>query len=430
MRQTDNGIGSAVTRDRNAYRYNKMMYTHQYANTKRSGWNRLLIAALLSLLVRTITAHLQLRSNQATHRTRNLQQVDQDKPFQSTRTHSAPPVIGILSQPLNETHDYIAASYVKWIEAGGGRSIVIPYGAQADLLDEIWSQINGILLPGGAADIPFAARYVLSKVTGGGNATEYNSRAMQEIEAEQETATDNNTDNGDVDVDVIPVWGTCLGFEFIVQYFGDYMIDKLGRNIKQENALQNGFDAENISLPLLNVRPVELYFHPTIRSIVESQSVTLNNHHQGIEPAHFVHYPGLTDHFYVTSTNVDVQGRPFVSTIEPQDPGRLPIYGVQYHPEKNAFEYATYPHTNIPYEAINHSSDGIQFALYLAQFFVSKVYEFWDKSVDDSGASRHEYTLVDRHPYVYTYPIATGVKFEQVYIIPQAPAWETSPLRI
>ena len=44
--------------------------------------------------------------------------------------------------------------------------------------------------------------------------------------------------------------------------------------------------------------------------------------------------------FHITSTNVDTQNRSFVSTIEAKD---YPFYGVQYHPEKNNFEYGFLP---------------------------------------------------------------------------------------
>ena len=40
---------------------------------------------------------------------------------------------------------------------------------------------------------------------------------------------------------------------------------------------------------------------------------------------------------------------------------------------REGFEYATYPHTNIPYESINHSKEGIALSMYMASFFVQDV---------------------------------------------------------
>jgi len=60
--------------------------------------------------------------------------------------------------------------------------------------------------------------------------------------------------------------------------------------------------------------------------------------------------------------------RPFVSTIEHVDSEGFPLYSIQYHNEKNAFEYATYPSTNVRYEAIDHSPEGVAFSLHMALF--------------------------------------------------------------
>ncbi len=67
------------------------------------------------------------------------------------------PVIGILSQPVSDnSYQYIAASYVKWLESAGATAIVIPYDADESLTREIFSQINGVLFPGGGVgkDVP------------------------------------------------------------------------------------------------------------------------------------------------------------------------------------------------------------------------------------------------------------------------------------
>jgi hypothetical protein len=122
----------------------------------------------------------------------------------------------------------------------------------------------------------------------------------------------------------------------------------------------------------------------------------------------------------VTSINHDANGRPFVSTIEPKDPDRFPIYGVQYHPEKNAFEYATYPGTNIPYENIDHSEAGVAFSMHLARFWVDLVRR------GQITNPMHEYTKPSLYPTINAYPIRTGLKFEQIYILPKATFWKNN----
>jgi hypothetical protein len=152
---------------------------------------------------------------------------------------------------------------------------------------------------------------------------------------------------------------------------------------------------------------------------VTQYPITMNNHHQGIEPHHLAQNPSLERLWYVTSTNLDLNGRPFVSTVEPKDPASFPFYGVQYHPEKNAFEYATYPGTNIPYEAIDHSATAVSFSIYMAQFFLNFV------RYGQVHNREHSYTLVDRFPITSTYLIETGIKYEQRFIIPKASFYES-----
>jgi gamma-glutamyl hydrolase len=304
------------------------------------------------------------------------------------------PVVGILSQPrnshtlstdaANETHHYIAASYVKWIESAGAISIPIPYDADEPLIREIFSQINGILFPGGDSALPPGAQILWDL------AWESNARG-----------------------DYFPVWGTCLGFEFLIMLVGGM------------DALQTGYVSHNVSLPL--VFPTEedvihsngvfskqsVLYPETMQYVLATQNITMNNHVNGITPQRFLGNYKLRSEFYITSTNVDQNGEPFVSTIESI---RYPIYGVQYHPEKNNFEYGLQPGTSIPYEAISHTDEAVQLSLHLAHFFGNCLRK----------SSIGEYTLVERHPVMIDYPIVKGVKFEQEYIIPPASHWNNS----
>lgn len=79
-------------------------------------------------------------------------------------------IIGIFAQPSHDTLgdcggncEYIAASYVKWVEAAGGRALPIPYNASAALLDALFGRMNGLLLPGGGNPLPEAAVHMLGR---------------------------------------------------------------------------------------------------------------------------------------------------------------------------------------------------------------------------------------------------------------------------
>ena len=112
------------------------------------------------------------------------------------------PVIGVVSEPLEhnaEAHSfktnatsYIAASYVKFLEASGARVVPLRFDSPRDQLAATLSGLNGVLYPGGgaslAADSPFfqGAQFIWEHA----------------IKANQAGH-------------VFPVWGTCLGFELI-----------------------------------------------------------------------------------------------------------------------------------------------------------------------------------------------------------------------
>ena len=67
------------------------------------------------------------------------------------------PTVGILSIPMTvtyhkNTHSYLPASYVKWIEMNNARVIPIPYDTPIGALDMILNQVNGVLFIGGQVD--------------------------------------------------------------------------------------------------------------------------------------------------------------------------------------------------------------------------------------------------------------------------------------
>lgn len=95
---------------------------------------------------------------------------------QSTQTQ----IIGIFSQPSHAPQppcdghcEYIAASYVKWVEAAGGRAVPIPYNATIPVLDALFERINGLLLPGGGNPLPEAAVYMIERALVANDAGDY-----------------------------------------------------------------------------------------------------------------------------------------------------------------------------------------------------------------------------------------------------------------
>eukprot|EP00879_Flechtneria_rotunda_P025275 GHRR01026848.1.p1 GENE.GHRR01026848.1~~GHRR01026848.1.p1 ORF type:complete len:175 (+),score=32.54 GHRR01026848.1:153-677(+) len=74
------------------------------------------------------------------------------------------PTIGILTQPCTTCpgRSYIAASYVKWVEAAGGRVVPIRFYATDAELYRLFKSVNGLVFPGGLTWLWLDAPYVIT----------------------------------------------------------------------------------------------------------------------------------------------------------------------------------------------------------------------------------------------------------------------------
>jgi gamma-glutamyl hydrolase len=229
-----------------------------------------------------------------------------------TTTTNDRPIIGVFTQPTSSKEGdcggnclYIAASYVKYIESAGGRVVPINYYASNDELDSIFSSINGLFFTGGSSSFPKQAQYMYDKV----------------IEANKAG-------------DFFPLWGTCMGFQWL-------MIAQSRNSGILDPKDGSQMDSYNISMPLdmtATAKSSRMFADAVnngIYSILENDDVTMNNHHYGIYPSTFAATDKLKSFFNVLSTNVDREGVEFISTVEGYE---YPVYGSQWHPEKNNFE--------------------------------------------------------------------------------------------
>jgi gamma-glutamyl hydrolase len=269
------------------------------------------------------------------------------------------PIIGVFAHPIAEHGEYIAASYVKWIESAGGRVVPIPYNAPKEYLSVLVPQLNGLLYPGGAADVNDAAQFMFKL-------------ALQ--------LNDQGT--------YFPVWGTCLGFEWILQMAsGDLKI------------LDHDLDSMNLTLPLIYTKKAatsRLFGSASadIYKNLETLPITMNNHEQGITIERLAQYPNVEAFLDVLSTNYDRNGRQFISAYEAK---KYPIYAVQFHPEKNNFEYGEYDDGR-PYEVVDHSYEAILTSQYFANFFIQEARR---------NDNRFNDAKVERKALIYNYQTFT-----------------------
>ena len=174
----------------------------------------------------------------------------------------------------------------------------------------------------------------------------------------------------------------------------------------QCSILDFDFNAQNISLPLdftyeasnsvlFGNLPLEIY------QSLANDNVTFNAHNNGLSPQKYSNSASLQSYVNVLSTNYDRNGKQFVSSYEGK---HYPIWGLQFHPSRLAYEWK-------PYEDMNHSPQAIADM----QFIAYKLY-------DQARYSRHIFknqtalqtSLIYNFPPVYTAPICS--MFEQCYL--------------
>ncbi|KDO17147.1 hypothetical protein SPRG_17396 [Saprolegnia parasitica CBS 223.65] len=282
------------------------------------------------------------------------------------------PIIGVFSHPTTNPSDggpyeYIAASYIKWIESAGGRAVRIPFTAPESELTRLLSGVNGLLFPGGDPLPNAQAKFLLESAI---------------------ALNQNGT--------YFPVWGTCLGFEWLVQLTA------------QDNGILDKVDAQNMSSTISytpSAASSRLFSYSRSFDALTTAPLTANFHHYGITKAHFDATPSLTAFFKALATSLDRQGVSYVSAIEAVE---FPIYGLQFHPEKNPYEFGRLP-SGVFYGDIDHSYPSLLAAQAFAHFFIGEAKK--NAHAFPSFEIEFENILYNHAPSAAHYP-----GFESVYL--------------
>ncbi|RMZ57383.1 hypothetical protein APUTEX25_004217 [Auxenochlorella protothecoides] len=286
-----------------------------------------LLGALSALAIRPDSGEARGMSSMLYKRKR-------DKQTDKERTNMRP-IIGVVSQegdPAPKGHTYIAASYIKFLEAAGARVIPILADMPPEEVERRFKLVNGILVPGG------------SQVLRPGH-------GFYDVTSKIFELTLKANDHGDF----FPLHGTCLGFETLA------VIASKNHSILSE------FDAENLPSPLFPTDKAEKseFFSVLPHKVYENlltKPYAMENHVNGLAWTAIAENPTLVDFFDVLTLSIDRGGRTYVSTMEAID---YPITATQWHPEKNAYEWTL--DKDIP-----HNPEAIVITQEVGNFFVNR----------------------------------------------------------
>lgn len=283
------------------------------------------------------------------------------------------PIIAVLAQKMDNVsysgQSYIAASYVKYLESAGARVIPIPTNLTEQEVRKLFQNVNGVLFPGGDTDW---------------NNSIYFRNAKIALELSIKEKMDKNN--------LFPIWGTCLGFQALFVYIAKTPSIVLG-NVTLDNVCRNlqFTDKAADSRMFINL-PQQL------KKALSSTNITYNHHENGVTMTKYLKNESIKNFFKVLSTNIDTKGETYISTTEAYD---FPIYGTQWHPEKNNFEFKLDIHAA-------HNEMAVQASLYTASFFVNEARK---------NANRFPSAQVEDEYLIYKYQTITKEKvWEQIYV--------------
>jgi gamma-glutamyl hydrolase len=280
----------------------------------------------------------------------NAQQLNL-RPIIGIVRHFSPLLTGYkLAEPpedgpgITPTHSEFSADYVRWLSAGGARIAVLRFDMPEDKIKSLFTSINGLVFTGGGDTLGPETQYFKTASLLFNLAKEANDKGRSWWTLLKSPG------------DYFPIWGTCMGFQ---------LLSILGA--QDQTILHSGFDSYNYSIPL-NLTPLAAssrFFTklPTqVVTTLTTKNVTQNLHHFGVAPSVFTENANLAKIYRLLSVNADRAGRPFASTLEGIN---YPIYGTQWHPERNQFAWG-------PKEGLDKSIDAIRAMQSVANFFVGE----------------------------------------------------------
>eukprot|EP00349_Pseudokeronopsis_sp_Brazil_P008660 CAMPEP_0202965632 /NCGR_PEP_ID=MMETSP1396-20130829/9539_1 /ASSEMBLY_ACC=CAM_ASM_000872 /TAXON_ID= /ORGANISM="Pseudokeronopsis sp., Strain Brazil" /LENGTH=183 /DNA_ID=CAMNT_0049688405 /DNA_START=218 /DNA_END=769 /DNA_ORIENTATION=+ len=172
-------------------------------------------------------------------------------------------------------------SYVHFVEGQGGRVIPLILGEPEEVTREKLSKLNGVLFPGGDGDYYEFGRFIYQEIK------KYNDEGV-----------------------FYPLWGTCLGYEYMSSYAADEGWDIVGDFFIDSSSLELEFLKDPRDSRMFEWLGDSAFFF-------EDHLLAYNSHFHGISPSFFESDQSLHETFEVLAVSyMPDDGRAFVAAVE------------------------------------------------------------------------------------------------------------------
>ena len=226
------------------------------------------------------------------------------------------------SKILNNMTFY-PSSYAKWLEHNGIKTVPITINQPIGKIYSLIDQLDGLLLTGGATPLFLKNNIIQVDSSGVGSSTKikHPSDYLNIVGQIIRYAKKKNLDKP------FPVWGTCLGFEAII-------LDESRLSVTMSFVHNNNKNlSSTLEGPESSFRMAS-FLTPSELIYLQTQPASFFNHDYAFTTHNFLRNHWLNNQYdLVASTKAGPTT--VVSMIEHKT---LPIYGVQFHPEKIIYE--------------------------------------------------------------------------------------------
>lgn len=224
---------------------------------------------------------------------------------------------------LNDMTFY-PSSYAKWLEHNGIKTVPILINQDITRIYDLIDHLDGLLLTGGATPLFLKNNIIQVDSSGVGSSTKikHPSDYLNIVGQIIKYAKKKNLDKP------FPVWGTCLGFEAII-------LDESRLGVTLSFVHNNNKNLTNEIEGGANGYRMTSFLNPEDLNTLEKMGSSFFNHDYAFTAHNFLRNHWLNNQYDLVGTT-KAGSTTIVSMIEHKT---LPIYGVQFHPEKIIYEF-------------------------------------------------------------------------------------------